>query len=110
VIYIGHSQGSTQFLLGLGLHSNLQHKIASFIGLGTVISLSHVNSHTILNALSKLFLLELYKSIGFKKILVLPKVLSRAVGVLLYNSTLHLKVMMGFMRLLCGFSNKNKVP
>ena len=110
MIYIGHSQGSTQFLLGLGLHSNLQHKIASFIGLGTVISLSHVNSHTILNALSKLFLLELYKSIGFKKILVLPKVLSRAVGVLLYNSTLHLKVMMGFIRLLCGFSNKNKIP
>lgn len=39
IVYIGHSQGSTQFLLGLGVNSQIKDKIASFIGLGTVISL-----------------------------------------------------------------------
>lgn len=110
VIYIGHSQGSTQFLLGMGAHSHLQDKIALFIGLGTVVSLENTRSHLVLKALSKLYLLELYKLIGFNKILVIPKVLSRAVGVLLYNSSFHSGIMMGFIRLLCGFSLKNKIP
>ena len=48
--------------------------------------------------------------IGFNKILVLPKVLSRAVGVLLYNSGIHTSLMMAFIRLLCGFSIRNKIP
>jgi hypothetical protein len=80
------------------------------VGLGTVVSLTHVHSHAVLKALSGLYLLELYQLIGFKKILVLPQALSKAVGVLLYNSRLHLKMMMGFIRLLCGFSNTNKIP
>jgi pimeloyl-ACP methyl ester carboxylesterase len=42
VIYLGHSQGSTQFLLGLGVHRELSCKIAAFIGLGTVVSLQNV--------------------------------------------------------------------
>ena len=110
IIYIGHSQGSTQFLLGMGAHSHLQDKIALFVGLGTVVSLENTRSHLVLKALSKLYLLELYKLIGFNKILVIPKVLSRAVGVLLYNSAFHSGIMMGFIRLLCGFSLKNKIP
>jgi hypothetical protein len=43
-------------------------------------------------------------------VLVLPKVLSRAVGVLVYNSALHFKVMKAVIQLFCGFSTKNKVP
>lgn len=35
--------------------------------------------------------------------------MSRAVGVLLYNSRIHCRIMLGFIRLLCGFSEKNKV-
>jgi pimeloyl-ACP methyl ester carboxylesterase len=48
LIYIGHSQGSAQFLLGLGLNPDLQHKIAVFVGLGTVLSFEHVNSHVVM--------------------------------------------------------------
>jgi hypothetical protein len=64
----------------------------------------------VLKALSKLYLVEIYKSIGFKKVLVLPKMLSKAVGVLLYNSVTHFKIMMGFIGVFCGFSVKNKIP
>jgi hypothetical protein len=42
IFYIGHSQGSTQLLLALDVHSELRDKIAVFIGLGTVVSLSGV--------------------------------------------------------------------
>jgi hypothetical protein len=38
LIYIGHSQGSTQFLVSSGIH-NFNNKIVCFIGMGTVISL-----------------------------------------------------------------------
>lgn len=48
--------------------------------------------------------------LGFRKILIIPKFVSRAVGVLLYNSGLHSGIMMKFIRLLCGFSIKNKIP
>jgi hypothetical protein len=94
----------------MGVHSHLQDKIAAFIGLGTVVSLQNAQNHTVLKTLSKLHLLELYRFIGFRKILVIPKVVSRAVGVLLYNSDFHSGVMMKFIRLLCGFSIKNKIP
>ena len=109
IIYVGHSQGSTQFLLGLGIHTHFQSKIAAFIGLGTVVSLENTKSHLVLVLLAKLYLLEFVKFLGFQKILVIPKFMSRAVGVLLYNSKIHCKIMLGFIRLLCGFSQKNKV-
>jgi pimeloyl-ACP methyl ester carboxylesterase len=110
VIYVGHSQGSTQFLLGLGVHGQLKEKIACFIGLGRVVSLQNTRNHLVLDALSRLYLLEFYQLIGFRKILVIPKAVSRAVGVLLYNSGLHAGVMMKFIRLLCGSSLRNKIP
>jgi hypothetical protein len=97
-------------LLGLGLHSSLKEKIACFIGLGSVVSLQNTTNHTVLKALSKLYLLELYRFLGFRKILVLPKFVSRAVGVLLYNSSFHSGIMMRFIRMLCGFSAVNKIP
>jgi hypothetical protein len=52
LIYIGHSQGSTQFLVSTGLH-DFDDKIACFIGMGTVISLENVNDHIVLKYLSK---------------------------------------------------------
>ena len=33
LVYIGHSQGSTQLLLSFGVHKELKDKIAGFIGL-----------------------------------------------------------------------------
>lgn len=92
----------------MGLNTTLQDKIAVFIALGPVVSLTH--SHFLLKIISKLYLLEIYKAIGFKKLLVLPKVLSKAVGILLYNSFAHSKLMMVFIRLFCGFNIKNKIP
>lgn len=42
IIYMGHSQGSTQFLLAIGIHAELKDRIAGFVGLGTIVSLSRV--------------------------------------------------------------------
>lgn len=42
LIYVGHSQGSAQFVLGMGVHHHLQEKIAGFIGLGTVVSMHNL--------------------------------------------------------------------
>lgn len=57
VVYIGHSQGSTQFMLGLGVHPHLREKIACFIGLGSVVSLQNTTNHTVLQCLDRLKLL-----------------------------------------------------
>ena len=66
LIYIGHSQGSAQLVLGLGVHQHLSHKIAAFIGLGTVVSLEGVNDHVVLKVVDKLKLLELCNLLGEK--------------------------------------------
>lgn len=42
IIYVGHSQGSTQLLLALGVHPALKEKIAAFVGMGALVSLSRV--------------------------------------------------------------------
>lgn len=42
VLYVGHSQGSTQLMLALGVHPWMKDKIAGFIGMGSIISLSQV--------------------------------------------------------------------
>jgi lysosomal acid lipase/cholesteryl ester hydrolase len=85
LIYIGHSQGSTQFLVSTGLH-NFNDKIACFIGMGTVISLENVTEHVILKYLSMFPLVELLKALGFKTVLSLPKWVTKATGILIYNT------------------------
>lgn len=75
-----------------------------------MVSLANVRGHSVLKLLSRFKLLELCNMIGFKQILVLPKAISRAVGVLIYNSGFHYTFMTWFVRLLCGFSDKNKIP
>jgi lysosomal acid lipase/cholesteryl ester hydrolase len=42
VVFVGHSQGSTQFLLAMGVHAGLEERVAAFVGLGTILSLSRV--------------------------------------------------------------------
>ena len=39
VIYIGHSQGTTQFFIQNTLHSNFAQKIKAFVGLGPIMYL-----------------------------------------------------------------------
>ena len=109
LIYVAHSQGSAQFIFSLGIHSHLTDKIAGFIGLGTIISFTNLKGHAVLQLLDRFKLIELCRFMGFKKILVLPRRLTRAVGVLIYNSRFYHNFMMMFVRLLCGFSNKNKI-
>ena len=53
LIYIGHSQGSTQLLVSTGIHKDLKDKIVCFIGMGTVISLEGVDNHQVLKYLDK---------------------------------------------------------
>jgi hypothetical protein len=79
------------------------------VGLGTVVSLANLKTHTVLKLLDRFKLIELCKFIGFKTILVLPKMLTKAVGVLIYNCRIYYGIMMVFVRLLCGFSKKNKI-
>ena len=54
LIYVGHSQGSVQFILSLGLHDQLASKIAGFIGMGTIISFKDMKNHSLINLLDKL--------------------------------------------------------
>ena len=109
LIYIGHSQGSAQLVLGLGVHQHLSHKIAAFIGLGTVVSLEGVNDHVVLKAVDKLKLLELCNLLGLKRLLIFSQMLSRAIGILVYNSKFHFEFVMIAIRMLCGMSKKNKI-
>jgi hypothetical protein len=85
LIYIGHSQGSTQFLVSTGIH-NFKDKIACFIGMGTVISLENVTEHLVLKYLSMFPMVELLKILGFKTVLSLPKWVTKATGILIYNT------------------------
>lgn len=69
LVYIGHSQGSTQLLLSLGVHKELKNKIASFIGIGPVLTLAGVDN-PILNLLSKFYIIEIFKLLGLNKLLL----------------------------------------
>jgi hypothetical protein len=93
----------------MGIHNNLQDKIAGFIALGPVVSFYDLENHAILKFLSKFKLIELCNWIGFKRLLILPHLLSKAFGILVYNYNFYYSITMLFVRLLCGFSSKNKI-
>ena len=42
LIYIGHSQGTTQLLSALDVHPEIKNKLICFIGLGPIISLANL--------------------------------------------------------------------
>lgn len=44
LIYIGHSQGTTQLFAALTLNPDLQNYIECFIGLGPAIYIANINS------------------------------------------------------------------
>lgn len=72
-------------------------------------SLENIEDHIILKTLDKLKLIEIARFFGFKRILFLPDLLSRAFGVLVYNCRFYHCIVMFFVRLLCGNSLKNKI-
>ena len=79
------------------------------MGLGTVVSMKHLDSHIILQTLDKFKLLELCNWLGMKKILMFPKFVGRAAGVLVGNCKFHFNFILMFIRMLCGFSVKDKI-
>lgn len=62
-----------------------------------------------LKLLDQFKLVELCRWLGFKKILVLPRMITKSVGILIYNCRLYYDSMMMFVRMLCGHSQKNKI-
>ena len=105
--YIGHSQGTVQFLSALDVHPQLHKKVKCFIGLGPVISLKHIDNHLILKVVSQLKLAEIAKFLGFNCFLVLPKWFNKIVGILSYNVPIYPQIIMAAILGLCG-SNKDK--
>ena len=93
----------------MGVHKHLHQKIAGFVGLGTVVSLDNIHNHTIIKYVDKLKILEICNFFGFKRLLILSKFFSKAVGILMYNSKIHAFLIMYFIRMLCGFSKNNKI-
>lgn len=108
IIYVGHSQGSTQFKAALVERPELGEKIQAFVALGPVISLNNVDDHMIINLLAKYPLLELYKMLGFKTLLHLPAWMNRCVGILIYNTGIYFKGFLNIVNMLCGSPNENK--
>ena len=54
VIYIGHSQGSAQFLAASGVHEKIRNSVKCFIGIGTAAGLEGLTSHGAVKFLSKI--------------------------------------------------------
>lgn len=108
LIYIGHSQGSTQFLVSAGLH-DFNDKIACFVGMGTVISLENVNDHAVLKYVNRFKGVEILKLLGFKTVLSLPKWVTKFTGILIYNTDFCFKFFFAIVNILCGKPIKDKI-
>jgi pimeloyl-ACP methyl ester carboxylesterase len=106
VIYVGHSQGSTQFLLAVGEQPALREKVAAFVGLGTIVSLSGVTENKPMNLLARIYFFELLQFMGFSKLLLISRWMSQAIGVTMYNSGLHLQMVMRGIKQLVGCNGK----
>ena len=65
--------------------------------------------HNLLSIIGKFRIMELANFFGLKRLLILPKFFSKTVGVMIYNSKIHSKIIMLFIRWLCGFNNKDKI-
>ena len=104
VIYTGHSQGTFAFYTALDVNPELASKVKCFIGLGPVISLKDLKDHPIIQILSWLRVVELIKLLGFRTLLLIPKWMSRLVGVLFYNCDLYFQAILFFIQSLCGFN------
>jgi lysosomal acid lipase/cholesteryl ester hydrolase len=91
------------------VHPELQDKVLCFIGLGTVVSLEGVDNHLVLKYLAKFRAVEFLRLLGFKTILHLPDWVTRAIGVLIYNTKFYFSLFFGIVNILCGTPNRNKI-
>ncbi len=95
--------------MALGIHAELKSKIAAFVGLGTVLSFKAVTNR-ILNFLSKAYVFEVLNFMGFKRLLLLSEEMSRGIGVILYNSSFHLRAVMRGIKELIGLNHDDIIP
>lgn len=97
LIYVGHSQGTTQFFVANAL-GPLHDKVEAFIGLGPVINPSHQYS-PLLKFIFSFHIDSILAKLPIKNILVFPDLIS-VVGrgiVHKFRNTFY-----GFLQLLCG--------
>jgi lysosomal acid lipase/cholesteryl ester hydrolase len=103
LIYIGHSQGSTQLIASLSEDPYLQHKIALKVGLGTVVTLHTYSGDCILNLLERLPVLQVLRWLGFKTMLSIPSWLVKCVAILTYNTDFYPNAGLYVINFVCGF-------
>ena len=96
LIYIGHSQGSTQFLASTGIHK-FHEKIHQFIGIGSVISMEALNDHQAIEIVSKIKACEILSALGFKTVLILPKWFRAMTGKLMYLTKFYFQLFYGIV-------------
>ena len=77
--------------------------------MGPVISLENVKDHGLLKILSKYYLVEILEMLGFKTILNLPKQMNRKVGVLIHHYAFYANIILNFIYLLCGKTERNNL-
>ena len=97
-------------MLALGVHPWMKDKIAGFIGMGSIISLSKVEKNKVLGVMQRYRMMEILNFIGFNKLLLVPWEVSKALGVVISNCVTLTKVVVHGMKLLVGFTCANKVP
>jgi hypothetical protein len=55
-------------------------------------------------------MMEILNYLGFRQLLLVPWKISKALGVVISNSVTLIKIVVYGMKLLVGFTTKNKVP
>lgn len=77
-------------LTSIGLKPEIKDKIKKFIGLGTLVGVSNLTDHGVVNFLSEYHILSILKLFGFKALYIVPNWMSILIGCLLYNFELAL--------------------
>lgn len=106
IIYVGHSQGSTQLLAKLTEDMEFGKKIALNVGLGTVVTLHTYSDDCILRLFERVPILQLLKWLGFKTIMSLPAWMVRYIAILTYNTEFYTNAGLYVVHFVCGFPKK----
>lgn len=108
LVYIGHSQGTAQFLTALDVHPDLQNKIKCFVGLGALITLKNLDDHLLIKVVNFFRVPEIAQFLGFKSLLILPQWMSKLVGLLVYNFDWFGRIVLLAIEGLCGSNRHSK--
>lgn len=92
-------------MLALGVHERLKERVALFVGMGSIVSLRSLIENIPLNFMSRVYFFELLQLLGFENVLLISRWMSQAIGVLIYNSSFHLRLIMRGIKQLVGINN-----